>query len=176
MKKTALCIAALLLLALSLSSCMNIPISYEPACGADGIASVRIYYVENKNGYDAWKDAPDLDELATASVEVPSFRHAKLFADLKDLHFQDGILLVPIPTDPAFYVYGYVLAITYEDGGYEYITPNGIQVRGEDAEDFELSHLSCDVEEWQSFIDKYAPNFEPSPSTADENTDTVNPS
>ena len=52
---------------------MNLPVNYKPANGAEGIASVKIYYVESTNGYDAWKDAPDLEELATASAEVPSF-------------------------------------------------------------------------------------------------------
>ena len=174
MKKTVLCFITLLLLALSLSSCMNIPVSYEPANGTDGVSSVKIYYVDNKNGCDAWKDAPDLEELATASAEVPSFRHDKMFADLKDLKFQDSILLVPIPSDPSFYMYGYILAITYEDGGYEYITPNGIQVYGENAEDFGCSHLSCDTEDWKSFIDKYVPETAWS-TIADESTAVTEP-
>ena len=117
MKKTILCLAVILLLALPLSSCMNLPVKYKPSNGAEGIASVRIYYVERANGYDAWGDAPDLEELATASAEVPSFRYDKLFSDLKKLNFQNFILLVPIPSDPSFYMYGYILAITYEDGG-----------------------------------------------------------
>ena len=166
MKKTALCLAVILLLALSLSSCMNLPVKYKPSNGAEGIASVKVYYVESSNGYDAWHDAPDLEGLATASVEIPAERHAKLLIDLENLKFQDFILLAPIPMDPNFYISGYVLAITYEDGGYEYITPNGIQVFGENAEDFGLSHLSCDTEEWQSFIDKYAPDRTLNTSTA----------
>ena len=175
MKKTALCLAVLLLLALSLSSCLTPRVTYEPANGKDGIASVKIYYVESTNGYDAWKDAPDLDELASASVEIPADRHAKLLIDLENLKFEDFILLAPVPSDPNFYIYGYVLAITYEDGGYEYITPNGIQVWGENADDFDLSHLSCDNEEWQRFIDKYAPDLARSTS-ADESTTITEPS
>ncbi|MBQ4113576.1 MAG: hypothetical protein IJD38_12345 [Clostridia bacterium] len=175
MKKTALCLAVLLLLALSLSSCLTPRVTYEPANGKDGIASVKIYYVESTNGYDAWKDAPDLDELASASVEIPADRHAKLLIDLENLKFEDFILLAPVPSDPNFYIYGYVLAITYEDGGYEYITPNGIQVWGENADDFDLSHLSCDNEEWQKFIDKYAPDLALSTS-ADESTTITEPS
>jgi hypothetical protein len=169
MKKTALCLAVILLLAFLLSSCMNLPVKYKPSNGAEGIASVRIYYVESANGYDAWGDAPDLEELATASAEVPSFRYDKLFSDLKKLNFQNFILLVPIPSDPSFYMYGYILAITYEDGGYEYITPNGIQVYGENAEDFGCSHLSCDTDDWKNFIDKYVPETAWSTS-ATENT------
>ena len=175
MKKTALCLAVILLLAFLLSSCMNLPVKYKPSNGAEGIAYVRIYYVESANGYDAWKDAPDLEELATTSAEVPSFRYDKMFADLKDLKFQDSILLVPIPSDPSFYMYGYILAITYEDGGYEYITPNGIQVYGENAEDFGCSHLSCDTEDWKSFIDKYVPETAWS-TFADESTTITEPS
>ena len=173
MKKTVLCLAVILLLAFPLTSCMNLPVNYKPSNGTEGIASVKVYYVEKANGYDAWGDAPNLEELATSSAEIPSFRYDKLLGDLKKLNFQDFILLVPIPSDPSFYMYGYILAITYEDGGNEYISPNGIQVYGENAEDFGTSHLSCDTEDWKDFIDKYVPETAWSTSATESDSEST---
>ena len=157
MKKTVLCLAVLLLLAMSLSSCLTPRVTYEPANGTDGIASVRVYYVEKSNGYDAWSDLPDLEAMATASCEVSSDRYGELFEDLAGLDFQDFIPLAPIPMDPNFYVHGYVLAIIYESGAFEYVTPDGIQLHGESPEEDMRTHYTCDGDEWEAFIHKYAP-------------------
>ncbi len=172
MKKTALCLATLLLLVLSLSSCMKMPVSYEPAHGTEGIASVTVYYVEKSNGYDAWSDLPDPEAIASASCEVGSDRYDELFEDLAGLGFQDFIQLAPIPMDPNFYVHGYVLAITYESGAFEYVTPDGIQLHGDSPEEDMRTHYTCDGAEWEAFICKYAPELSSLPSASESAAET----
>ena len=158
MKKTTLCLAVLLLLAISLTSCMKIPVPYEPAYGTDGIASVKVYYIESDNGFYSYEEFKP-EEQATASREIPSDQYDELFTDLKALSFKRFIPLLPIPMDPNFFICDYVLVITYEDGRYEYIDPDGVQCWSDNAENSQGSHLSCPDEEWDSFISKYAPDL-----------------
>lgn len=158
MKKTALCLAALLLLALSLSSCMKMPVSYEPAYGTDGISSVKIYYIESENGFYSYEEFKP-EEQAAASAEIPADRYEELFTDLEALGFWKLIPLLPVPMDPNFYICDYVLVITYEDGRYECIDPDGVQCWSDNTESSKGSHLSCPDEEWDSFISKYAPDL-----------------
>ncbi len=164
MKKTARCLATLLLLVLSLSSCMKLPVSYEPAYGTEGIESVKICYIESDNGFYSYEESKP-EEKATASAEVSADRYEELFTDLEALGFWKLIPLLPVPTDPNFYFCGYVLVITYEDGRYEWIAPDGVQCWSDHAENSQESHLSCPDEEWDSFISKYAPDLGTNDST-----------
>ena len=159
MKKTVILILSLCILTLSLSSCLTPRVTYEPANGTEGIASVKIYYVGRYDGFYERKDESELEELAVASEEISSDCYGELFSDLEKLKFENFIPLLPIPFDPNFYICGYILVISYEDGGYEYITPDSIQIWGENTEDSHCAHLTCEDEEWEDFISKYAPDL-----------------
>lgn len=165
MKKTALCLAVILLLALSLSSCLKKPVPYEPAYGTEGISSVTIYYIESDNGFYSYDEFKP-EEKASSSVEIPADQYEELFADLEALGFWKLIPLFPVSMHRNCYICESILVITYEDGRYECIAPDGVQCWSDNAENSEESHLSCPPEEWQSFIDKYAPDLALNTSTA----------
>ena len=160
MKKTALCLAVLLLLALSLSSCyVNIPTDYEFEYGTEGITSIEIYYFP--------EGVVDIDpEIHTPVAVLDESRHADILKDIEEMRFTRFQMLVPIPTDPSYDLRGYVVRLNYELGDYEDIS-NGVQ-KFRQFRDGEWKHgskfLDCDEEAWNDMIQKYLPVEKPLPA------------
>ena len=160
MKKIAQCLAVLLLLALSLSSCyVNIPVNYEFEYGTDTITSIEIYYFA--------EGVYDIDpEIHTPVAVLDESRHADILKDIEEMRFTTFQMLVPIPTDPPFDLRGYVVRLNYELGDYEDIS-NGVQ-KFRQFRDGEWKHgskfLDCDEEEWNDMIQKYLPVEKPLPT------------
>ena len=160
MKKTALCLAVLLLLALSLSSCyVNIPTDYEFEYGTEGITSIEIYYFP--------EGVVDIDpEIHTPVAVLDESRHADILKDIEEMRFTRFQMLVPIPTDPSYDLRGYVVRLNYELGDYEDIS-NGVQ-KFRQFRDGEWKHgskfLDCDEEAWNDMIQKYLPVENPLPA------------
>ena len=160
MKKTALCLAVLLLLALSLSSCyVNIPTDYEFEYGTEGITSIEIYYFP--------EGVVDIDpELHTPVAVLEESQHADILKDIEEMRFTRFQMLVPIPTDPPYDLRGYVVRLNYELGDYEDIS-NGVQKfrqwrLGEWKNGSKF--LDCDEEAWNDMIQKYLPVEKPLPA------------
>ena len=160
MKKTALCLAVLLLLALSLSSCyVNIPTDYEFEYGTEGITSIEIYYFP--------EGVVDIDpEIHTPVAVLDESRHADILKDIEEMRFTRFQMLVPIPTDPSYDLRGYVVRLNYELGDYEDIS-NGVQKfcqwrLGEWKTGSKF--LDCDEEAWNDMIQKYLPVEKPLPA------------
>lgn len=158
MKKTALCLAALLLLALSLPSCsVNIPTDYEFEYGTEGITSIEIYHFP--------EGVIDIDtEIHTPVAVLDVSKHADILKDIQDMRFTRFQMLVPIPTDPPYDLRGYVVRINYEDDSYEDISGYGVQkfCRFHNGEWQKGSKfLDCDETEWKNMIYKYAPELIP---------------
>ena len=158
MKKTALCLAVLLLLTLSLSSCyVNIPTDYEFEYGTEGITSIEIYYFP--------EGVLDIDpEIHTPVAVLEESQHADILKDIEDMRFTRFQMLVPIPTDPPYDLRGYVVRINYEDDAYEDISGNGVQKfcqwrLGEWKHGDKF--LDCDETEWKNMIYKHAPELMP---------------
>lgn len=161
MKKTVLFLTALLLLALSLSSCyVNIPTDYEFEYGTEGITSIEIYYFPT--------GVIDIDtEIHTPVAVLDESQHADILKDIEDMRFTRFQMLVPIPTDPPCGLLGYVVRINYEDGAYEEITGTGTQYFCQ-LRNGEWKHgdkyLDCDETEWENMIQRYLPLEKPTPS------------
>ncbi len=160
MKKTALCLAALLLLALPLTSCyVNIPTDYEFEYGTEGITSIEIYHFPD--------GIVDIDtEIHTPVAVLDEAQHADILKDVDDMRFTTFQALVPIPFDPPYGFVGYVVRINYEDDSYEEIS-NGVQ-EFRQWRDGEWKHgskyLDCDEEAWNDMIQKYLPVEKPLPA------------
>ena len=161
MKKTVLCLAVLLLLALSLSSCyVNIPTDYEFEYGTEGITSIEIYYFP--------EGVVDIDpEIHTPVAVLEESQHADILKDIEEMRFTTFQMLVPIPTDPPFDLRGYVVRLNYEPGDYEDISGYGVQ-KFRQFRDGEWKHgskfLDCDEEAWNDMIQKYLPVEKPLPA------------
>ena len=161
MKKTALCLAVLLLLALSLSSCsVNIPTDYEFEYGTEGITSIEIYYFA--------EGVYDIDpEIHTPVAVLEESQHADILKDIEEMRFTTFQMLVPIPTDPPYDLWGYVVRLNYELGDYEDISGYGVQ-KFRQFRDGEWKHgskfLDCDEEAWNDMIQKYLPVKKPLPA------------
>lgn len=160
MKKTVLCLAVLLLLAISLTSCsVNIPTDYEFEYGTEGITSIEIYYFP--------EGVVDIDPELHTPVAVPEeSQHADILKDIEEMRFTRFQMLVPIPTDPPYDLRGYVVRLNYELGDYEDIS-NGVQ-KFRQFRDGEWKHgskfLDCDEEAWNDMIQKYLPVEKPLPA------------
>lgn len=154
MKKPALCLAVLLLLALSLASCsVNIPTDYEFEYGTEDITSIEIYYFS--------EGVIDIDpELHTPMAILDESQHADILKDIEEMSFTSFQMLVPIPTDPPYDLQGYVVRINYPLGDYEDVSGCGVQkfCRFQNGEWKKGSKfLDCDETEWNSMIQKYLP-------------------
>ena len=160
MKKMLLCLTAVLLLVLSLSSCsVNIPTDYEFEYGTEGITSIEIYYFA--------EGVYDIDpEIHTPVIVLDESRHEDILKDIEEMRFTTFQMLVPIPTDPPYDLRGYVVRLNYELGDYEMIS-NGVQ-KFRQFRDGEWKHgskfLDCDEEAWNGMIQKYLPVEKPLPT------------
>ena len=141
--------------------CIPIPSKKDVETEVEDITAIEIYYFEKEAYWDSETNSwmysfwdQSLEKYVVTPVEdglvahIEAEKYAAFVEDIEDLPFRKWIPLLPIPTTPAFYFYGYVIKI-YSGTNYELITDGC----GEDVGDI-LAH-TCKEEDWNAFIKKY---------------------
>lgn len=155
--RTAILLLSLMLLLLSLASCMVIPKTYHPVKKGQKVKSISIITMPEGEYFDIWsmESLNDFEEKGYSIVAVPEEELDDFVKGFEKLPFTIFILLAPIPMDPNFDFYGTVVLFTYEDGGALLVSPHGVQdyisADGKGA----TTHENCDEKAWNDFLAPY---------------------
>lgn len=151
MKRIALLTVTLILVALSLTSCIIIPLYKTFDIDPQTVSSVQIY--------DLCTDTEGffLDESEPV-YEIPKDKTADFLNDLSGIRFSDTIIIAIAAIDPSFSFDTWTVRINYTDGSYELISNDGYGLSyNQDGEITDSHHYGCDQDEWDEFIAKYLP-------------------
>ena len=145
-----------LLLIVCFSSCVNIKKDLALSQDRANVQSIeiykpeRVYYEEDIHTF--------LEENEPISV-LEAQNHTSFLDSLYELEFEKEIVLFPIPMDGGSDYYGYVIAITYSDGGYDIIADGGsysyaVGRDGQGRHKYDYSNY-CGETPWAEFIEEY---------------------
>ena len=145
MKK--LCFVFLILaISFSFTSCILDRSEYFAASqDPDQIECVNIYYVESLSD-----ESPAGEPLDQAKSDD----YADLIKNLETLYYEYGVLIIPpVPQDPNFNHYGYLIEIQYKNGNSDLLSRYHVTYLNNDKNGAIFGQ--CDKEAFHSIIEKY---------------------
>lgn len=142
-----------LIVLLSLTSCILIPIQKHYDIDPETVSSIEIYDLRGVDTYYSF-----FLESETPVYSIEEDQMADFLSDLSNIQFSDTIIITIAAVDPSFFYDDWVTRINYTDGSFSLISCDGF---GEsyDANDqvTDRNHFGCDNDEWKQFIGKYVP-------------------
>ena len=153
MKRIGLLTLTIILIMLTLTSCIVIPIYKRFKIDADTVTSIEIYDLCELDSLYG-----NFDKTQKNIYKISADKNADFLNDLAEIRFSDSIILVPAAVDPSFYYDEWTVRINYTDGSYEFISSDGYgQKFNKDDQEIDSHHFGCKQEEWLEFIKKYIP-------------------
>ena len=155
MKKLAIILVILVML-FCLSSCVTVQTQVELSQDRANIKSVEIF--NSERAYDVENIDNFLEE--NKPVAVLEWENINSFLDaLCSLEFSKEVVLFPMPMDGGYDYQGYIVAITYLDGGYDIFAEEGlfsysIGKKGQGLYKYDHSNY-CGEVLWSDFIQEY---------------------
>lgn len=146
--------AALMVLVLivSLSGCIIIPLSKHYDISAEEVASVQFYDLRNQEStaYSGF------DKTQQPVYTVPQEQTEEFLNDFSNLRFSDTIIIVLAAIDPSFSYGDWVIRINFSDGRYSFYSSRGYgETRDAESNFISSTHFSCDDEDLENLISKY---------------------
>ncbi len=153
MKRIILLTLTLVLVMITLPSCIMIPLHKSFEIDTATVSSIEIYDlygVDNSGG--------EFVKTETPVYKIPEENHSDFLSDLSEIQFSDTIIIMIAAIDPSFYYDQWTVRINYTDGSFELISCGGYgESFDENGEYTNSHHYGCDDEEWSAFIGKYVP-------------------
>ena len=120
MKRIGLLTLTIILIMLTLTSCIVIPIYKRFKIDADTVTSIEIYDLCELDSLYG-----NFDKTQKNIYKISADKNADFLNDLAEIRFSDSIILVPAAVDPSFYYDEWTVRINYTDGSYEFISSDG---------------------------------------------------
>ena len=154
--KKLLLIFVTVFLAFNLSACATIRKTFKLTQERESVQSIEIYVSEQAYSEGNINMFREQNEPA---VILDQQDHADFLDAVGKLKFEETILLIPIPMDGGYDYEGYVVAIVYENGGYDIIAETGrysyaVGKYGQERHKYDYSDY-CGKEPWADFFEKY---------------------
>ncbi|MBR6563054.1 MAG: hypothetical protein IKK70_03870 [Clostridia bacterium] len=150
--KLFLLILIILALAVSLSSCIIIPLTEYYDFSVEEVVSVQFYDLRDPEAYRYSGFDASIEPVYTVSEEDKE----EFLEDFSELKFSDAIVIVLAAVDPSFNYDDWVVRINFSNGQYTFYSSSGY---GEtfDAEGNRVSstHFGCDDEDLEALVGKY---------------------
>ena len=150
--KSFLLVLMTVVLLVSLSGCIVIPLRKHYDIPPEEVVSVQFYDLRNKDS----SHYSGFDAILEPVYTVPGQDKADFLDDFSKLKFSDSIVLVLAPTDPSFYYGDWVVRINFTNGQYTFYSCGGYgETFDAKGKCISTTHFSCDDEELKNLVGKY---------------------
>lgn len=154
MKRYIQMIAVLVVIVLlvSLSGCIIIPLSKYYNIPAEEVVSVQFYDLRNQNA----NGGTGFNQSEEPVYTVPEEEREKFLKDFSTLEFTDTIIIVLAAIDPSFSYGEWVVRINFTNGQYTFYSCAGYgETYNAEGKCVSSTHFSCNDEELEKLIGKY---------------------
>lgn len=150
--KQFLLVILCIVLLLSLSGCMVIPLSKYYVISEEEVASVQFYDLRGEES----EHYAGFDKKCEPVYTLPAEEHQAFLDDFSEMKFSDTILIVLAAVDPSFSYGDWVIRINFSNGQYTFYSSNGYgETYDGEGEFLSSTHFSCDEEELETLIRKF---------------------
>ena len=150
MKYRFLAIIILCLLFTCVSGCVTFNQKFEAYGDLEEISSIEFYFIDFS--YDTLVE--DIPDSTQPIMTVDNDLYSVLINDLESLDYKDTIILFAA-NDPNFYLYGFVIKITYNSGVYQLVSNSGTVYTYNNEGFVECFHGGVEDDVWNEIIIKY---------------------
>ena len=149
MKCKFIAVLILCILLMGTSGCVTFNRKFEVADTIEEVSCIEIYFIEFS--YDNVENIPD---SIHPIKKIDNDLYAGLINDLESLDYKDTIIMIA-PSDPNFYLYGFIIKITYDSGVYQLVSNSGTVYTYNNEGFVECFHGTVEDEVWNEIIIKY---------------------
>ena len=141
-----------IVLIVSLSSCIIIPLIKYYDISTEDVISVQFYDLRNSES----SHYSGFDENIKPAYTIPEEEKEEFLDDFSKLKFSDAIVIVLAAIDPSFYYCDWIVRINFSNGQYTFYSCGGYgETFDSEGKCISSTHFSCDDEELENLIGKY---------------------
>ena len=133
-----------------ISGCVTFNKKFYAYDTLDEISSIEFYFIEFS--YDTYVE--DIPDSIQPIMKVDDELYGGIINDLESLDYKDTIIMIA-PSDPNFYLYGFIIKITYDSGVYQLVSNSGTVYTYNNEGFVECFHGTVEDEVWNEIIIKY---------------------